>query len=291
MAASLAELLWSGPEGPAAHGVVPLVRGGCARRGLHVRRRAVGARGRRLRERRAGAVRAALDRPGVPAAALCTAGRGWSRTPRAPCTCRTSSSRRQASLCRRGSWPTRRCCGASTGGTCRGSSSRSTPTPCSRSASAPGSRHLLLVSDDGRLGAQPAGVVRETPGRTWLDLAAPPPPDGTPCVLFGQDASFPDLERWNQVEPPRQLARRRARRRPDLGHPRSLSRARPRADAALAAAAGAAGRAVRASPGVARAVLSRPPSVVLVSRSGPPRRWGARAPPPPGAAPAAAGAR
>lgn len=60
--------------------------------------------------------------------------------------------------------------------------------------------HLLVVADQDRLVVRPAagiagryGVGQRVP--VEVDGAAPPP---GPAVLFGQDASFPDLEQWAQ---------------------------------------------------------------------------------------------
>ncbi len=57
-------------------------------------------------------------------------------------------------------------------------------------------RPLLVSQRHGRLEPRPVAVRDGDPGRPVVD--GPAPEDGTPCVLFGQDASFPDLERWNQ---------------------------------------------------------------------------------------------
>lgn len=65
------------------------------------------------------------------------------------------------------------------------------------SASSPARDHLLAVAGDGRLEVRPAGVGDAAPGSLALDLTGPPPGPG-PAVLFGQDASFPDLEQWSQ---------------------------------------------------------------------------------------------
>lgn len=57
--------------------------------------------------------------------------------------------------------------------------------------------HLLVVADQGR---PEVGVVRLQPRHNdvlALDVAGTVPGAG-PAVLFGQDASFPDLERWSQ---------------------------------------------------------------------------------------------
>lgn len=57
--------------------------------------------------------------------------------------------------------------------------------------------HLLVTVDSrGEPDGRPAGLVEEQPDVLRLDV------DGTPAtgtaLLFGQDASFPDLERWSQ---------------------------------------------------------------------------------------------
>ena len=60
--------------------------------------------------------------------------------------------------------------------------------------------HLLAVAHDGSLAVRAAGPVGE-PGpegsSAEVVVDGTPPPPG-PAVLFGQDASFPDLERWSQ---------------------------------------------------------------------------------------------
>jgi hypothetical protein len=60
--------------------------------------------------------------------------------------------------------------------------------------------HLLAVAHDGTLAVRAAGPVGEAgPEGSAVDVeveGSPPPPG--PAVLFGQDASFPDLERWSQ---------------------------------------------------------------------------------------------
>lgn len=57
--------------------------------------------------------------------------------------------------------------------------------------------HLLVTSaGSGLLEATPARVVEESADTLRLDLDAVP--DAGPALLFGQDASFPDLERWSQ---------------------------------------------------------------------------------------------
>jgi len=60
--------------------------------------------------------------------------------------------------------------------------------------------HLLALAHDDTLVVRAAGRVGEPgaegkPGEVAVD-GTPPPPG--PAVLFGQDASFPDLERWTQ---------------------------------------------------------------------------------------------
>lgn len=59
-------------------------------------------------------------------------------------------------------------------------------------------RDLLLVSDQGGPVVQVAGIRDQGADRVELDVEGVLPEEGTRCVLFGQDASFPDLERWNQ---------------------------------------------------------------------------------------------
>jgi hypothetical protein len=57
--------------------------------------------------------------------------------------------------------------------------------------------HLLVVAHGPAPVVRRAGV-RERSGDTLaLSVEGQPPPAG-PAVLFGQDASFPDLERWSQ---------------------------------------------------------------------------------------------
>jgi hypothetical protein len=63
----------------------------------------------------------------------------------------------------------------------------------------PAADHLLVVAQ----GRQPVVRTATTPGqvlrpgeRTRLDVPAAPPPGR--AVLFGQDATFPDLEQWEQ---------------------------------------------------------------------------------------------
>lgn len=60
--------------------------------------------------------------------------------------------------------------------------------------------HLLAVGHDDTPVVRAAGRVAEpAPGGHAAEVAVdgPPPPPG-PAVLFGQDASFPDLEQWSQ---------------------------------------------------------------------------------------------
>lgn len=57
--------------------------------------------------------------------------------------------------------------------------------------------HLLVTVDSrGEPDARPAAIVDQRPGVLRLDVDGTPAP-GT-ALLFGQDASFPDLERWSQ---------------------------------------------------------------------------------------------
>lgn len=56
---------------------------------------------------------------------------------------------------------------------------------------------LLVVAHAGTPVVRPAGVGRWTGDRLELDTAGAPVPPG-PAVLFGQDATFPDLEQWEQ---------------------------------------------------------------------------------------------
>ena len=60
--------------------------------------------------------------------------------------------------------------------------------------------HLLAVAHDGGLEVRAAGPVGERgPEQSRLDVVVDgTPPRPGPAVLFGQDASFPDLERWAQ---------------------------------------------------------------------------------------------
>ncbi len=56
--------------------------------------------------------------------------------------------------------------------------------------------HLLVVAKDGRVDVRVAGIAEQSSYELALDVGG-----GTaegPAVLFGQDASFPDLERWSQ---------------------------------------------------------------------------------------------
>ncbi len=63
-----------------------------------------------------------------------------------------------------------------------------------------GARDHLLVSQEEHLDVRTAGIVEVRDDRVVLDVAGRPPASGAPSVLFGQDASFPDLERWTQWE-------------------------------------------------------------------------------------------
>lgn len=57
--------------------------------------------------------------------------------------------------------------------------------------------HLLVtVGGSGQLEVCPAGVVEEQGTALHLDVGKAPSPGA--ALLFGQDASFPDLERWSQ---------------------------------------------------------------------------------------------
>ena len=56
--------------------------------------------------------------------------------------------------------------------------------------------HLLVVAAE-RLEVQPTAIGAAAPGRRELRLTGPPPAPG-PAVVFGQEASFPDLEQWSQ---------------------------------------------------------------------------------------------
>lgn len=56
--------------------------------------------------------------------------------------------------------------------------------------------HLLVVADGDAPAVCPAAVVEDRRGHLVLRTAWPLPPG--PALLFTQDASFPDLERWSQ---------------------------------------------------------------------------------------------
>ena len=60
--------------------------------------------------------------------------------------------------------------------------------------------HLLAVAHDGTLDVRAAGRTGEVGAEgSSLDVVVDgTPPAPGPAVLFGQDASFPDLERWSQ---------------------------------------------------------------------------------------------
>ncbi len=60
--------------------------------------------------------------------------------------------------------------------------------------------HVLAVTHDGALAVRAAGRVGEPgPDGSAAEVAVGgTPPAPGPAVLFGQDASFPDLERWSQ---------------------------------------------------------------------------------------------
>lgn len=60
--------------------------------------------------------------------------------------------------------------------------------------------HLLVVAHDGSLEVRAAGRTgEEGPEGSSPDVVVDgTPPAPGPAVLFGQDASFPDLERWTQ---------------------------------------------------------------------------------------------
>lgn len=63
----------------------------------------------------------------------------------------------------------------------------------------PPREHFLVTgSAPEELRGQPTGVVEEDGDRLLLDVDAVPGAVPRPAVLFGQDASFPDLERWSQ---------------------------------------------------------------------------------------------
>lgn len=57
--------------------------------------------------------------------------------------------------------------------------------------------HVLVVADGATPVVRLAGVRERTAGRLELSVEGPAAPAG-PAVLFGQDASFPDLEQWSQ---------------------------------------------------------------------------------------------
>ena len=57
--------------------------------------------------------------------------------------------------------------------------------------------HLLVVAERDRPAVRAAGVVEHTSDRLVLAVEGPPAPAGR-ALLFGQDASFPDLEQWEQ---------------------------------------------------------------------------------------------
>jgi len=58
--------------------------------------------------------------------------------------------------------------------------------------------HLLAVGHEEALALRATGLVGSPSGDTLaLELDGAPPAPG-PAVLFGQDASFPDLEQWSQ---------------------------------------------------------------------------------------------
>lgn len=57
--------------------------------------------------------------------------------------------------------------------------------------------HLLVVVHDASPVVRAAGVRAHTQPRLGLDVLGTAPPPGA-AVLFGQDASFPDLEQWSQ---------------------------------------------------------------------------------------------
>lgn len=56
--------------------------------------------------------------------------------------------------------------------------------------------HLLVVQHDGHLVVRVARLAGQTSGTVVLDVPGDPAPG--PALLFGQDASFPDLEQWAQ---------------------------------------------------------------------------------------------
>lgn len=58
--------------------------------------------------------------------------------------------------------------------------------------------HVLVVGAQGRISAHPVRIEPERAGPStiaYVPLGSDVPPDGH-AVLFGQDASFPDLEQW-----------------------------------------------------------------------------------------------
>lgn len=57
--------------------------------------------------------------------------------------------------------------------------------------------HLLVVPDRGAPVVRAAGAGATHEGMLEVEVLGEPVPAG-PAVLFGQDASFPDLERWSQ---------------------------------------------------------------------------------------------
>lgn len=57
--------------------------------------------------------------------------------------------------------------------------------------------HLLAVAVRGGVDVRVARIAETSPGGLLLDVVGAPPVSGD-AVLFGQDASFPDLERWSQ---------------------------------------------------------------------------------------------
>jgi hypothetical protein len=60
----------------------------------------------------------------------------------------------------------------------------------------PAADRLLVVADGDSPAVAPTEVVEDAGGRLLLSPASPAPPGR--ALLFGQDASFPDLERWSQ---------------------------------------------------------------------------------------------
>jgi len=59
-----------------------------------------------------------------------------------------------------------------------------------------GEHHLLVVAEDGTPVVHVARVLQAGPER--IEVVAEGDIPAGPAVLFGQDASFPDLERWSQ---------------------------------------------------------------------------------------------